>query len=70
MITVEYSKTDALITILDKTGRYPDLQLMFENDGHTLFLRQIPEDSDEADVIEISLNQVSGLLQVLQSLQG
>ena len=68
MITVEYSKKDARVTILDKTGKNPDLQLLFEQDGKTLFLRQIPEDEDRAEVITLSIQQTSALLYVLKSL--
>lgn len=69
MITVEYSKKDALITILDNTAVHPDLQILFENEGKTLFLRQIPDDEDAAEVITLSIPQVSGLLHVLKSLE-
>jgi hypothetical protein len=47
---------------------HPDLQILFEQDGKTLFLRQIPEDEDAAEVIALSIQQVSGLLHVLKAL--
>lgn len=69
MITVEYSKKDACITILDNSAVHPDLQIIFEHEGKTLFLRQIPEDENRAEVITLSIPQVSGLLHVLKALE-
>lgn len=65
MITVEYSAKEALITILDKTGRTPDLQIIFEQNADIMFLRQTAEDADSSDVISLNTDQATSLLKAL-----
>lgn len=68
MITVEYSKKDACITVMDSDGSQEDLQMMFDWDGDTLFLRQWNDKNDSYEVIALTKKQASGLHHVLNSM--
>ena len=68
MITLEYTDKDAFITVMDNTGEQEDLQMLFDWDGETMFLRQWNDKNEGHEVIALSKAQVSCLYAILNKM--
>jgi hypothetical protein len=68
MITLEYSEKDACVTIMDNSGKQEDLQMLFDWEGDTLFLRQWNDKNEGHEVITLSKQQAGGLYLIIKQM--
>ncbi len=60
MYTVEFEKDASVVTSLDETGRYEDVEMVISDDD-TVYLRQYETSLNEHQIIYISYQQLLDL---------
>jgi len=69
MYTVEFEKDASVVTSLDETGRYEDVEMVISDDD-TVYLRQYETSLNEHQIIYISYQQLLDLVTSLNSTEG
>lgn len=69
MFTIETTFDDVVVTTLDNTGEYEDVEMIVTEDG-TIIIRQFDEDLNQYEVIEMSMEQLTDLLASLNKSEG
>jgi len=69
MFTVEFEKDASVITSLDETNRFEDVEMVISDDD-TVYLRQYENNLNEHQIIYISYQQLLDLVSSLNSTEG
>ena len=69
MYTVEFEKDASVITSLDETNRFEDVEMVISDDD-TVYLRQYENSLNEHQIIYISYQQLLDLVSSLNSTEG
>ena len=69
MFTVEFEKDAQVITSLDETNRFEDVEMVISDDD-TVYLRQYENNLNEHQIIYISYQQLLDLVSSLNSTEG
>lgn len=69
MFTIESTFEDVVVTTLDNTGEYEDVEMIVTEDG-TIIIRQFEEDNSQYEVIEMSMEQLTDLMVALNKPEG
>lgn len=69
MYTVEFESDATIITSLDDTGKYDDVQVIIGDNGG-VYLRQFDEVTDEHSIIYISYKQFLEIVTSVNSTEG
>ena len=69
MYTVEFEKDASVITSLDETNRFEDVEMVI-SDEDTVYLRQFENNLNEHQIIYISYQQLLDLVSSLNSTEG
>ena len=69
MYTVEFEKDASVITSLDETNRFEDVEMVISDDD-TVYLRQFENNLNEHQIIYISYQQLLDLVSSLNSTEG
>ena len=69
MYTVEFGSDATIITSLDDTGKYDDVQVIIGDNGG-VYLRQFDEVTDEHEIIYISYKQFLEIVTSVNSTEG
>jgi len=69
MYTVEFEKDASIVTSLDETDRFEDVEMVIGED-YTVYLRQFEPNLNEHQIIYISYQQLLDLVTSLNSTEG
>jgi len=69
MFTVEFESDASVITSLDDSDKYEDVEMILADDG-TVFIRQFEEGMDEYQLIAMSYQQLLDIITSLQQTEG
>ena len=69
MFTVEFEKDASVITSLDETNRFEDVEMVISEDD-TVYIRQFENSLNEHQIIYISYQQLLDLVASLNSTEG
>ena len=69
MFTVEFEKDGSVITSLDETNRFEDVEMVISEDD-TVYIRQFENSLNEHQIIYISYQQLLDLVASLNSTEG
>ena len=69
MFTVEFEKDASVITVLDETGEYDDVEVIIGEDSE-VFIRQFDPDANTYDMIILTYAQLVEILASLNSTEG
>ncbi len=69
MYTVEFEKDASVVTSLDETNRFEDVEMVISDDD-TVYLRQYENSLNEHQIIYISYQQLLDLVTSLNSTKG
>jgi|TARA_R100000544_G_C2179453_1_gene36163 hypothetical protein len=69
MYTVEFEKDASIVTSLDETDRFEDVEMVIGEDD-TVYLRQFEPNLNEHQIIYISYQQLLDLVTSLNSTEG
>lgn len=69
MYTVEFRPDHAVVTILDESAGYDDVQIII-NEDNTVYLTQYMEDTEQQDTIIMSYQQLLDLIASIRSPEG
>ena len=69
MFTVEFESDASVITSLDDSDKYEDVEMILADDG-TVFIRQFEEGMDEYQLIAMSYQQLLDIISSLQQTEG
>ena len=69
MYTVEFEKDASVITSLDETNRFEDVEMVISEDD-TVYIRQYESSLNEHQIIYISYQQLLDLVTSLNSTEG
>lgn len=69
MYTVEFEHDASIITSIDETDKYEDVEMILGDDG-TVFIRQFEDHMDEYQLVTISYQQLLDLITSLQQTEG
>ena len=69
MFTVEFEPDAAVITTLDETDMFNDVQMIIGNDG-TVYIRQFNEDLNSHEMLYMSYQQLLDLFAAMNKTQG
>ena len=69
MFTVEFEKDASVITSLDETNRFEDVEMVISEDD-TVYIRQFENSLYEHQIIYISYQQLLDLVASLNSTEG
>jgi hypothetical protein len=68
MFTVEHMPEDTIITTLDQSGKFNDVEVIM--DAESVFIRQWSEDMEVYDLIELSNQQLKDIIAAMNSTEG
>ena len=68
MFTVEHMLEDTVITTLDQSGKFHDVEVIM--DAGSVFIRQWSEDMEVYDLIEMSNQQLKDIIAAMNSAEG
>ena len=69
MFTVEFEKAASVITVLDETGEYDDVEVIIGEDSE-VFIRQFDDETNSYDMIIMTYAQLIDILASLNSTEG
>lgn len=69
MYTVEFESDASIVTTLDDTDSYNDVEMIFADDG-SIYIRQFDEDLEEYQMLYMSHQQWLDLMSSYQSPEG
>jgi hypothetical protein len=69
MYTVEFESDASVITSMDESDKYEDVEMILADDG-TVFIRQFEEGLDEYQLIAMSYQQLLDIITSLQQTEG
>jgi hypothetical protein len=69
MYTVEFEKDASVITSLDETNKFEDVEMIIADDD-TVYIRQFDEALDQYQMVYMSYQQLLDLSSALQSPEG
>ena len=69
MFTVEFQKDASVITVLDETGQYDDVEVIIGEDSE-VFIRQFDDENNSYDMIIMTYAQLIDILASLNSTEG
>jgi hypothetical protein len=69
MYTVEFESDASVITSMDESDKYEDVEMILADDG-TVFIRQFEEGMDEYQLIAMSYQQLLDIITSLQQTEG
>jgi len=69
MYTVEFEKDASVVTSLDETNRFEDVEMVISDDD-TVYFRQYENSLNEHQIIYISYQQLLDLVSSLNSTEG
>jgi len=69
MFTVEFERDASVITVLDETGQYDDVEVIIGDDSE-VFIRQFDPDANTYDMIILTYAQLVEILASLNSTEG
>jgi len=70
MFTVEFESDSIVITSMDETDMYEDIQLILGSDGQDVFLRQWDETEENHQLLYFSYQQLLDLFAAMSQTQG
>ena len=68
MFTVEHDTDFTIVTTLDQTASFPDVEVILDADD--IHIRQFNEDMDAYDLIILSHQQFNDILSAMKSPEG
>ena len=69
MFTVEFEPDSSIITSIDETDTYHDVEMIIGDDGG-VFIRQFTDEMEEYQLIYISYQQLLDLMSSLKQTEG
>jgi hypothetical protein len=69
MFTVEFERDASVITVLDETGQYDDVEVIIGEDSE-VFIRQFDDENNSYDMIIMTYAQLIDILASLNSTEG
>ena len=69
MFTVEFERDASVITVLDETGQYDDVEVIIGEDSE-VFIRQFDDENNSYDIIIMTYAQLIDILASLNSTEG
>jgi len=69
MFTVEFEIDASVITVLDETGQYDDVEVIIGEDSE-VFIRQFDDENNSYDMIIMTYAQLIDILASLNSTEG
>jgi hypothetical protein len=69
MFTVEFERDASIITTLDDSDKFEDVEMVLADDG-TVYLRQFDDNLDEFQMLYMSYQQFLDLIAAHQSPEG
>jgi hypothetical protein len=70
MFTVEFESDSIVITSMDETDMYEDVQVIFGADGQDVYIRQWDETEDNHQLLYMSYQQLLDLFAAMSQTQG
>jgi hypothetical protein len=69
MYTVEFRPDHAVVTVLDESASYDDVQMII-NEDNTVYITQYMEDADQQDTVIMSYQQLLDIVASIRSPEG
>jgi hypothetical protein len=69
MFTVEFESDSTVVTTLDQSDKYEDVEVIFGDDG-SVYIRQFEDNLNEYQIIYLSYQQLLDIFAAMSSTEG